>query len=130
MGISRRADCGISSRIRPLSDRNGIELQAITALNHVGDVVLLLIDPSEHCGYPLTTQTNTLHEIEKTLTIQFIVAANKCDLADFHGEWEYLSAEIGDGMDAVMRRVVVVIDSQTSRVGSASGTRPEVTKTP
>ncbi len=72
-----------------------------------------------------------LHEIEKTLTIQVIVAANKCDLADFHGEWECrISAEIGDGMVAVMRQVVVVIDSQTSRVGNASGTRPEVTKTP
>ena len=72
-----------------------------------------------------------MHEIEKTLTIPVIVAANKCDLADFPGELEYrISAEIGDGVDDVMQRVVVVIDSQTSRVGSASGTRPEVTKTP
>ena len=111
---------------RPLSDRNEIELQAITALNHVGDVVLLLIDPSEHCGYPLTAQINMLHEIEKTLAIPVIVAANKCDLDDFHGEWEYrISAETGDGMDDVMRRVIEVIDSQTSRTSSASDTMPE-----
>jgi len=99
---------------RPLGDRNEIELQAITALNHVGDVVLLLIDPSEHCGYPLTAQINMLHEIEKTLAIPVIVAANKCDLADFHGEWEYqISAETGDGMDDVMRRAIEVIDSRS-----------------
>ena len=112
---------------RPLSDRNEIELQAITALNHVGDVVVLLIDPSEHCGYPLTAQTNMLHEIEKTLAIPVIVAANKCDLADFHGEWEHrISAETGDGVDDVMRRVIEVIDSQTSRhSSSASDTMPE-----
>ena len=100
---------------RPLSDRNEIELQAITALNHVGDVVLLLIDPSEHCGYPLTAQISMLHEIEKTLTIPVIVAANKCDLADFHGEWEYrISAETGDGVDDVVRRLIEVINSRSS----------------
>jgi nucleolar GTP-binding protein len=111
---------------RPLGDRNEIELQAITALNHVGDVVLLLIDPSEHCGYPLTAQTSMLHEIEKTLAIPVIVAANKCDLDDFHGEWEYpISAETGDGVDGVMRRVIEIIDSRTARASSASDSKPE-----
>ncbi|MEA3323899.1 MAG: hypothetical protein U9Q37_02010 [Euryarchaeota archaeon] len=59
---------------RPLSYLNEIELQAITALNHVDDVVLLLIDPSEHCGYPLTARTNMFREIEKTLAIP----VNRC----------------------------------------------------
>ncbi|MCK4459459.1 MAG: hypothetical protein KAU52_07040, partial [Methanosarcinales archaeon] len=81
----------------------------------------------EHCGYPLTAQTNMLHEIEKTLAIPVIVAANKCDLDDFHGEWDYrISAETGDGVDAVMRRVIEVIDeSPTSRASSASDAGPE-----
>ena len=34
-----------------------------------------------------------LHEIKKTLTILAIVAANKYDLADFPGEWEYRSRQ-------------------------------------
>jgi len=93
--------------------------------------VLLLIDPSEHCGYPLTAQTSMLHEIEKMLAIPVIVAANKCDLDDFHGEWEYpISAETGDGVDGVMRRVIEIIDSRTARASSASDSRPEATKTP
>jgi predicted GTPase len=67
-----------------------------------------------------------LHEIEKTLAIPVIVAANKCDLADFHGEWEHrISAESGDGVDDVMRQVIEVIDSQTSRTSSTSDTMPE-----
>ena len=43
--------------------------------------------------YPLTAQTNMLHEIKKTLTILAIVAVNKYDLADFPGEWEYRSRQ-------------------------------------
>ena len=115
---------------RPLHDRNKIELQAITALKHVGDVVLLLIDPSEHCGYPLTDQTNMLREIEQTLAIPVIVAANKCDLPDFHGEWEYrISTETGYGVDEVLRRLIGAIDSQRLDVSDAeSGNRVTETR--
>src|SRR4030067_1247640 len=35
---------------RPLEERNEIELQAISELKHVGDVMLFIIDPSETCG--------------------------------------------------------------------------------
>jgi len=107
---------------RPLHDRNNIELQAITALKHVGDVVLLLIDPSEHCGYPLNDQTNMLREIEKTLAIPVIVAANKCDLDDFQGGWDCrISTETGYGVEEVVRRLIEVIDPQRVNVSDASG---------
>ncbi len=95
---------------RPLSDRNSIELQAITALRNVGNAALFLIDPAEHCGYPLTAQMRLLHEIEKTLEIPVVAVANKCDLPDFHGEWEYrISTATGDGVDDVVGRLVEVI---------------------
>ena len=35
---------------RPMSERNEIELQAITALRRLDAVVMILIDPSESCG--------------------------------------------------------------------------------
>lgn len=97
---------------RPLHDRNRIELQAITALNHIGDVVLVLIDPAEHCGYPLSDQLNLLHEIENTLSIPVLAVANKCDLADFHGDWEYqISTKDGHGVEEVVKRLIGIIDS-------------------
>ncbi len=101
---------------RPLDSRNAIELQAISALKHVGDLVLLLIDPAEHCGYPLTAQLSLLHEIEQTLEIPVLAVANKCDLADFHGDWEcQISAETGYGVDEVVQRAIEIIDSESSQ---------------
>lgn len=41
---------------RPMSERNDIELQAITALKHLDAVVLFLIDASENCGYTIEEQ--------------------------------------------------------------------------
>ncbi|KAF5412085.1 MAG: GTPase [Euryarchaeota archaeon] len=95
---------------RPLDSRNAIELQAISALKHVGDLVLLLIDPAEHCGYPLTAQLSLLHGIEQTLAIPVLAVANKCDLADFHGEWEYkISTETGYGVNDVVQRAIEIM---------------------
>jgi len=67
---------------RPLSERNKIELQAITAIRHLADVIVFLFDSSETCGYPLGTQLNLFREI----TGQFhnapvIHILNKVDLA-------------------------------------------------
>ena len=101
---------------RPLESRNVIELQAISALKHVGNIVLLLIDPAEHCGYPLTAQLSLLHEIEQTLAIPVLAVANKCDLADFHGDWAcQISAETGHGVEEVVQRAIELIDSEPSQ---------------
>ena len=35
---------------RPMENRNQIEMQAISALEHLGSLVLFLIDDSEECG--------------------------------------------------------------------------------
>ncbi len=41
---------------RPPEDRNEIESQAVSALEHLADAVLVFIDPSGECGYPLADQ--------------------------------------------------------------------------
>ena len=38
---------------RPMEQRNHIEMQAIAALEHIGSLVLFLVDGSESCGTPL-----------------------------------------------------------------------------
>ena len=41
---------------RPMYERNEIERQTVAALSHLQGVVLYILDPSEHCGYPLDCQ--------------------------------------------------------------------------
>ncbi|MFX0097628.1 MAG: NOG1 family protein [Candidatus Hodarchaeota archaeon] len=67
---------------RPLGKRNAIELQAITALKHLANVIIFIIDPSETSGYPLDNQLSLFHEIETTFDkIPIIPVINKTDLA-------------------------------------------------
>ncbi|MGQ0536065.1 MAG: NOG1 family protein [Methanobacteriota archaeon] len=66
---------------RPLADRNKIELHAILALQHLGDAIVYLIDPAEHCGYSLEAQEKLLSEIKKEFTgIPILEVETKGDL--------------------------------------------------
>lgn len=66
---------------RPMRERNPIELQAITAIRHIANVVVFIIDPSLSCGYPLEGQLDLLREIRETFpTLPVVVVINKVDL--------------------------------------------------
>ncbi len=98
---------------RPLEERNEIELQAISALRHVGKVMLFIIDPSETCGYTLDKQMHLLEEIKKEFGIPMIVAANKTDISPFEGADMSMSTLTGDGVDAVLERLLAMIHPET-----------------
>jgi len=66
---------------RPLHKRNPIELQAITALNYLAQVIFYIVDPSETCGYPLKEQIS-LYEDLKGLFGEIYLVLNKIDLVD------------------------------------------------
>jgi len=67
---------------RPLSERNPIELQAVTALKYLADVIIFLIDPTYHSGYPLDYQLRVLQEIKANFKeIPIVIAINKIDIA-------------------------------------------------
>ncbi|MEM3585696.1 MAG: NOG1 family protein [Candidatus Jordarchaeaceae archaeon] len=71
---------------RPMRERNSIELQAITAIRHIANVVIFIIDPSLSCGYPLEGQLDLLKEIKETFpTLPIVVAINKVDLMSSEG---------------------------------------------
>ncbi len=77
------------------SDRNMIELQALAALDHAGDLVLFLLDPTETCGVDLETQRTILSQVREHLgsTPVWVVEA-KADLWMEVGEsWERLAEE-------------------------------------
>ncbi|VVB90272.1 GTPase Obg [uncultured archaeon] len=98
---------------RPLEERNEIELQAISALRHVGKVILYIIDPSETCGYTLEEQMHLLEGIKKEFSIPMLVAANKKDISKPAGEADMsMSTLTGDGVDAVLGRLIEMIPPQ------------------
>ncbi|MDD5616989.1 MAG: NOG1 family protein [Candidatus Methanoperedens sp.] len=98
---------------RPLEERNHIELQAISALKHVGKAMLFIIDPSETCGYTLDKQMHLLEEIKKEFGIPMIVAANKTDISKTSEKADMsMSTLTGDGVEAVLERLLDMIPTQ------------------
>ena len=114
---------------RPLSERNRIELQAITALKHVASVIIFMIDPTHHAGYPLKYQLRVLKEITDSFSdVPIVVAINKVDIAkpeDIEKAREEIakmglefplfeiSAARGDGVDKLMKEVLRLILGST-----------------
>ncbi|MFW9907314.1 MAG: NOG1 family protein [Candidatus Thorarchaeota archaeon] len=67
---------------RPMSQRNEIEKQAITALKYLADVIIFMIDPSEACGWNLDEQINLLREVQRMFPIiPILIVLNKIDIA-------------------------------------------------
>jgi nucleolar GTP-binding protein len=95
---------------RPVAKRNAIELQAISALKHLGNAVLFIIDSTETCGYPVTDQLKLLAELKAQFSIPFIVALNKADLnppvTSFEGY--RISAVDGTGVSQVLKALIAV----------------------
>jgi len=90
---------------RPLFKRNPIELQAISALKHLGDVILFIVDPSDTSGYAVADQLNLLNELRSRVDLPFIVAANKTDLGTTEPVEESfkISTKSGEGIAQVLK---------------------------
>lgn len=66
---------------RPMHKRNQIEMQAISALENLGSLVLFLIDESENCGMSIEEQNNLLEEILELLAeTTVMIISTKADL--------------------------------------------------
>ena len=66
---------------RPMEKRNQIEMQAIVALEHIGSIVLFLLDPAEHGGTSMESQQNLLSEVADLLPqTPLLVVDGKADL--------------------------------------------------
>lgn len=65
---------------RPFSERNKIEKQAISALTHLADIIVFILDPSETCGYSIKDQKNLLKQVQEMFSYSFfIIVENKTD---------------------------------------------------
>jgi len=109
---------------RPEEEMNEIELKAVSAIRHIADLAVFLIDPRSSAYYTLDQQLKVLQGIEKILgRDRVLVAINKVDIAskeeverclsrlkDLGYRQVYLiSALKGEGVDNLVNRVAEIL---------------------
>jgi nucleolar GTP-binding protein len=90
---------------RPREMRNAIEQQALSAVTHIADVILFLLDASEQCGYPLDAQVRLLEEVQSTARVPVEVVVNKSDIRALSG-YPNISTETGEGVAELIDRLL------------------------
>jgi len=91
---------------RPLSRKNDIERQAIAALNHLADLIIFILDPSDTCGYSLDDQKKLLSQIKDILEdVPVIVVENKADLKKTRSKNIKISSNDGSGVDILIDEI-------------------------
>lgn len=108
---------------RPPEERNAIERQAIAALLNVADAVLLILDPSETCGYPLADQLRLKEELEGALQVPLVVAVNKADIRGMEG-YPNMSTSTGEGVEEVLALLLRYRASPSCRTPARPGEGP------
>lgn len=90
---------------RPPEKRNPVEKQAVSAMLHVADAILFIVDPSAHCGYPLDDQLRLLKEIEGMVDVPLVVVTNKSDIMVLDN-YPAMATVSGDGVEEVLLKVL------------------------
>jgi len=94
---------------RPQEERNGIERQAVSALTHLADAVLFVLDASGDCGYPLESQLELLAEVEDRFDAPVLTVCNKSDRSRDVEADAYMSVTENDNVDAVLDMAVEAV---------------------
>jgi len=103
---------------RPADERNAIEKQALSAMMNVADIILFILDPSEHCGYPMEVQLNLLEEVKGLIDVPLVVVSNKSDITAAEG-YLTMSTQTGDGVEAVLAEILSHKPEPLARVSDA-----------
>jgi len=94
---------------RPAEERNPIESQAVSALTHLADAVLFLLDASGECGYPLEAQLELLADVESRFDAEVVVVCNKADRSTDADADYYMSLETGEGVEEVLEAAIEAV---------------------
>ncbi|MFB6137269.1 MAG: NOG1 family protein [Halobacteriaceae archaeon] len=95
---------------RPAEERNEVESQAASALAHLADCVLIVLDASGACGYPLESQLALADEIEASVDAPALRVCNKADRSRDVDADLYMSVTEGEGVEEVLRAAVEAVD--------------------
>jgi len=94
---------------RAPAERNEIEAQAASALEYLADCVLVFLDASGNCGYPLDAQLALRDDLEERFSVPVLTVCNKADVSrDVEADF-YMSVETGEGVEAVVDAAVEAI---------------------
>jgi len=94
---------------RPEEERNDIESQAVSAVEHLADAVLVFLDPSGNCGYPLDVQLELRDAIEARFDVPVLTIANKSDLTTDVEADHYMSVAEDDNVDGVLAAAIEAV---------------------
>ncbi|MCS5530151.1 MAG: 50S ribosome-binding GTPase [Candidatus Poseidoniales archaeon] len=97
---------------RPMAERNRIEMQAIAALEHIGDALLFLVDATEGSTSPLDEQEHLLSEVKQLMSERpMIVIHSKSDILESppEGAETLISAQTGHGLEDLRARLIETI---------------------
>lgn len=95
---------------RPLSERNKIEQQAISAVKNLADIVVFLFDPTETCGYSFDDQKKLLTQMKKMFkNSDFIIVENKADFKKTISKNIKVSCENKEGIDELIKEIILKI---------------------
>ncbi|KAB1198026.1 MULTISPECIES: NOG1 family protein [Haloferax] len=90
---------------RPEDERNDIERQAVSALEHLADAVIFVADASGECGYPIESQLELRDAVKARFEERNIPVLTVCNKSDRSTDMEadlYMSVETGENVDAVL----------------------------
>ncbi|WP_225332890.1 NOG1 family protein [Halomicrobium urmianum] len=83
-------------------ERNDIESQAVSALEHLADAVLVLVDASGECGYPLEVQLELRDDVVDRFDVPVLTVCNKSDRSTDVEADHYMSVTEDDNVDGVL----------------------------
>jgi nucleolar GTP-binding protein len=96
---------------RPEDERNDIEKQAVSALTHLADCVIYMLDASAACGYPLESQLELQTEIKARFDdVPVITVCNKSDRSTDVDADAYMSITEDEGVEELLDMAVDAID--------------------
>ena len=94
---------------RPAAERNEIESMAVSALDHAADAVLVLVDPSGDCGYPLEAQLELCDAVAERFEAPVVMVGTKADRSREVAADHHMSVTEGEGVDAVLAAAVEAV---------------------
>jgi len=95
---------------RAPEERNDVESQAASALEHLADGVLVLVDASGECGYPLDTQLALRDDLEARFDVPVLTVCNKADRSRDVEADLYMSVTEDENVEGVLDAALAAVD--------------------
>jgi len=94
---------------RPPEERNDVEAQAVSALEHLADAVVVLVDAGGECGYPLDVQLSLRDDLAARFDVPVLTVCNKADRSTDVEADHYMSVTEDEHVGAVLRSAVEAV---------------------